>query len=177
MNGHVEEKLAVVFHDLQYLTYAINANVRRHTRWGSKSFQNIVSSIQSRLLQIPSTPEQPLSECLRVGMLAFLTTTFAMPGRRISYHFLANQFEDLFHTLRDEDFSTHPTVRWWTLLVGAISVLDIEEAWVTEAWQASTTASGVSWEEARVLLSNIMWIECIHDNSGRTVFQQLSTLS
>jgi hypothetical protein len=177
MNGRVEEKLAFVFHDLQYLTYAINANVRKHTRWESSSFQHIVNSIQSRLLQLPSTAEQPLSECLRLGMLAFLTTTFAIPGRKIPYTFLATRLQHLFHSSRHEALDAHPTVRLWALVVSAISVLNIEQDWVLEAWRKYGLASGMSWEDTRVRLSSVLWIECVHDEAGRKIFQQLSTPS
>lgn len=174
VNGLVEENLAVVFHDLQCFTYAINANVCKRTRWESNSFQNVVNSIQSRLLQLPSTPEQPLSECLRLGMLAFLTTTFAMPGRRIPYTFLANRLQDLFDSSRDEALDEHQTVCLWALLVGAVSVLDIEQDWVLEAWRSCVPAPEISWKEARVRVSSVMWIDCIHDELGRKTFQQLS---
>ncbi|KAF2681004.1 hypothetical protein K458DRAFT_392232 [Lentithecium fluviatile CBS 122367] len=177
MEGNVDERLATVFHDLQFLTYTINTHAQKHTKWEADSFQAILNSIQARLLRLPSTPTDPLSESMRLGMLAFLTTMFAMPGRKIPYPFLAHRFRGLFQKWKNaDDRKRRPTVQLWALTVGAVSaVVDVDEDWFLEAWKACSSALETSWEEARLRLLSVMWIECMHDNSGRMAFQQLCT--
>ena len=178
MTDNAEEKLAIIFHDLRCFTSAINANVRRHKRWESNSFQIIINSIQSRLLQLSSTPKQPLRECLRLGMLAFLTTTFVVPGRRIPYTFLAERLQSAIQALAEgEELSGHSTIRLWALMMGAISFLDIESDWICAAWRAWLPTVAMSWKQFRMQLMSVMWIECMHDELGRTVFQRLSLSS
>lgn len=134
-------------------------------------FQEAMSSIQSRLLHLNEDLENTAEECLRLGMLAFMTTTFHLPGRRASYGNLADRFryscQKIALSLKYNDLNL------WLLMLGAISVFDVNELWLRE-WWCGISSPGILWEEARWRLQSVMWINCIHDDLGSKVFDQLT---
>jgi hypothetical protein len=91
-DGFRNERLATVYYDLQYLTVTINQNANYNARWKGAAFQEVFSSIQARLLCLMTELNDPLQEFLCLGMLAFLTTSFRIPGRTVTYPYLAERF-------------------------------------------------------------------------------------
>jgi len=133
-------------------------------------FQNVLVSVQRRLLWLRYDPGQGLSECLRLGMLALLTTTFELPGRRIPYASLSAQYRAsclaIMVTPATRMLST------WLLLVGAMSVLDPGELWLRTMWSKTATPQE-RWEEQRQQLRSIIWVNAVHEDQGRRVYMAL----
>ena len=177
----VDPRLAVVFQDLQHVARLTNYYVE----WTLKFKEDMVilialSSIQSRLLRLDGELVDTLSECIRLAMLAFLTTTFQVPGERrvLPYGPLAVGFRD---SCRAVDASV-PDIRdifFWVLMVGAISVLAVDgpdgpdEPWLLPKWDIVSGPEG-SWEAARDRLHAVMWVDCFHDELGREAFTKLT---
>ncbi|KAF1849031.1 uncharacterized protein K460DRAFT_330563 [Cucurbitaria berberidis CBS 394.84] len=165
-------RLADLFRDFQLLAVTINENVRKHARYNAACFQTILSSLQSRLMYLESPHHDSIEELVRLSLLALLTTTFEVPGRKIPYIWVAKKIEKAYIGAIDSINKNSKALQLWLLMVVAISVTRAEEDWFREAWRAAGIA--VNWAEAKKHLTNVIWIECIHDRAGKTVLQQLT---
>ncbi|KAJ5598881.1 hypothetical protein N7510_011831 [Penicillium lagena] len=105
-------------------TELINIHTDTNMRLGVSEFQPIISSIQTRLLNLKDSLVDTPGEWLCLGLLAFLTTMFRVPGRQVTYEHLADH------------------------LRAHVAVL----------------------QQTRTELRRIMWIRCIHDESGAADF-------
>ena len=170
----VDPRLAQCFVDLQKFTAAVNAATPAHPM-PSTVFQGIVCSIQYRLIALQETLPDFLAECLRLGMLAFLTTTFQMPGNVVRYPYLARRFRDCYHAV--EKTPELADVVRWLLMIGAISVCGPEESWLRVGWAVDVAEEKESWDRTRERLRNVMWIDGLHDEAGKAVFEALSSSS
>lgn len=172
----VDQRLIVAFEDLRCLALITNEKVQEQTPWEGQPFQSALNAIQSRLLQLPSRPEDTTAESLRLGMLAFLTTPFLLPSRQGLYTYSAIQFRELFRRVDQGQAAERSfTLRLWALMIGAISVLNADEDWVVKAWQMVVGERAIAWEEAKEQLRSVIWIDCIHDEPGEGAFRKLNT--
>ncbi|KAL4778032.1 hypothetical protein BJX76DRAFT_363110 [Aspergillus varians] len=168
-----------IFHELQYYTSLVNDAQTTRQRRSIHEFHAVICSFQYRLLQLQGAFQDPLSECLRLAMLAFLITTFQFPGTKARYPYLADCLRASCLALRvglsvgvgDE---VRELVRW-VLIVGAISVFDLgvraEVEWMGEMWM-DVDVEYVEWEEARARLKQILWIDVLQDRIGRAAFEE-----
>lgn len=172
VDGIVDASLALVFQDLQHLVLIINHHFSSNTMLPGNVFQSTMGSIQSQLLGLHFDLESDLaSECIRLGMLAFLSTFFRLPVRNLQYEWLAGRFRTACQTM--DVSATHLRgMTFWVLMVGAISVFDLDEPWL--AARMSEAADGIeSWQDATGSLKRLMWVTCIHDSLGRKAFETL----
>ncbi|KAF7560023.1 hypothetical protein G7046_g4130 [Stylonectria norvegica] len=169
----VDPRLAIVFRDLEELVYSVNEHNSRNSLLGGSLFQTCLESIQARLTQLQDQIQNSTDQCIHLGMLAFLSTTLQVPGKRFPYTYLAGRLRDAYQTL-PASLSELKNVALWLLIVGAISVLEPDEPWLRSLW-AEVVVSGLTWEEARKQLQGVMWIECIHEELGRAAFAKLTT--
>jgi hypothetical protein len=171
VDGLVDRRLVVIFRDLQYFAGLMNAATGSNRRLRDTEFQNFTCSIQYRLLQLQSTLDDILGECLRLAMLAFLTTTFQIPGTKVRYQYLASRFRECCRAVEAATPQLQDLMLW-LLMVGTISVYGVDEPWLRERWQADVP--GLVWPEARRRLQEIMWIDAIHDEPERYAFEAMS---
>ena len=133
-------------------------------------FSNIICSIQYRLLQLQDRLENVLDETIRLATLAILTTTTRVPGK--------DRFPHLTRRLRECICAIEPATPQlqelvlWILTVGTFSVFEIDDSWLRERWRAHVPQ--LTWPEARRRLREILWIEAIHDEPGRRVFEAMT---
>jgi hypothetical protein len=174
VKGLVDPRLLVVFRDLQYFAGLMNAAAgsNRRLRLRDTEFQNIICSTQYRLLRLQGTLDNIISECLRLAMLAFLTTTFQVPGMKFRHPYLARRFRECCRAVE----AATPQLRdlmLWLLTIGAISVYDVvDEPWLHERWKIDVP--DVEWPEARRRMKEIMWIDIIHDEPAKYIFKMMS---
>ncbi|KAK7416875.1 hypothetical protein QQX98_004933 [Neonectria punicea] len=165
-------RLTNIFQDLQHLTLSINEHVGSNVLFSGKSFQICVSSVQTRLLGLQGCLNDVLAEALRLGMLTFLSTTFQVPAHKVPYKYLARQLRMSCHAIEPST----PELRdilFWLLMMGLISALDVDELWVRNKWDVTCDLNS-SWVDARERLRTVMWINCIHDEEGRRLFEKLN---
>ncbi|CAM1501323.1 Fc.00g104850.m01.CDS01 [Cosmosporella sp. VM-42] len=170
-SDRLDPRLLATFHDLQYLAALVNDHYQTKTRLRANLFQPAMSSIQARLLKLKDMPTDRPSQGLCLAALAFLTTTFQLPGSRLPYTYLAHRLRNCY----DSIISPSPELEnifLWLLMVCAISVIDVDESWIRASWKAVVKPE-LLWEEARASLDNVMWIGCIHDELGREAFSAL----
>ncbi|KAJ5623705.1 hypothetical protein N7510_000014 [Penicillium lagena] len=179
-----DPRLIIVFQDLQQLTELINIHTDTNMRLGVSEFQPIISSIQTRLLNLKDSLVDTPGEWLCLGLLAFLTTMFRVPGRQVTYEHLADHLRRACSSLAasasasqsisaptSTNSGLRPVLRWLVIVCGA-TVCSIRERWLRELW-AGIAAPDLLWAETRTELRRIMWIRCIHDESGRRIFTAL----
>ena len=169
------DKLGVVYEDLQYLTMKMNEKVHEHARWKGDAFQKAFSSIQARLLHLMTEANEPLQELVCLGMLSLLTTFFRIPGRIIAYTHLANRFRKLSLIVFEKPLKSDvETLLFWGLMIAAVSIFVVEEeTWLLEQGSVLVGKNLLDWHNAQALLRSVMWIDCIHDEAGEKVFERM----
>ncbi len=168
----VEPRLATCFRDLQHFTAAINAATPAN-RIPSTIFQETVCSIQNRLMALKYASSDFLAECLRLGMLAFLTTTYQLPGNAVRYPYLAEQFRMCYLAVEAKP-ELRDLIRW-LLMIGAISVYGLDEPWLRDRWRTDMPERPGEWEVAKAQLRRVMWMDGLHDHSGKHAYNILSS--
>ncbi len=176
VHGLVDTRLAIVFADLQYFARLINRTIDSRRRMQGTEYQNAICSIQHRLLALQGALDAKLDECLRLAALAFLSTMFALrpPGngkRAASFPYLENRFFECCRALESTATPQARQLMLWLLAIGAISICGAEEQWLCERWRADV--SGLAWPEARRRLQEILWIDAIYDELGKSVFEKM----
>lgn len=165
-----DARLISVFQDLQQLAGLINGTYERRTRLSVGDFQSTFSSIQTRLLYLKDTLGGS-SECLCLGMLAILTTVVRIPGRRLSYSYLARRLQQSCRAIPASSSASRTLILWLTVVCG-MTVFDSSEPWLLESWEMAAEP-GLSWLAARQRLQKVIWIKCVHEESGKQVFTAL----
>ncbi|KAM5358278.1 hypothetical protein ACJZ2D_015436 [Fusarium nematophilum] len=158
-----DSRLSAVFCDVRHLVALVNAHHEQKTRLSAELFQPALSSCQTRLLLLKDSLD-PLSQWLCLGILAFLTTMFRLPGRKLQYPHLASQL----HRSCETTDARPQALLFWFLIVSAVAV----EPWLHGTWKRIVNPD-LSWDDARVRLQRVMWIGCIQDELGRQAFSAM----
>lgn len=166
-------KLAVIYKDLQCLANFINDNEAHGTMMDADLFQNAVHSIQSRLLALQDVLGYGVAECMRLGMLAVLTTTFRLPSRKMPHAYLESQLRWNLQLAADMTSGSRVMLTW-VLMMSVIAVFEVSEPWILKLWR--TLVDEQSWSTMRSTLQRLIWIRCIHCESGMKVFTKLEHL-
>jgi hypothetical protein len=168
--------MVAIFHDLVHFTVLLNASSSDSSRHipllRDTEYQNLICSIQYRILRLQDKLSSILDESVRLAMLAFLTTTFQVAGQRARYFHLERRFREFCRATGAEAPSE---VTLWLLLVGAMAVfhMDSEDAvWMAESWRAHIPAEW-DWDEGHKRLREFPWIGILHDEAGRVAFDAL----
>jgi hypothetical protein len=181
INRLIDHTLLLTYSDLQEITAQLNQQSTVHELLDFSQYQLHYNSISRRLLELKAFPLNSISECFRLGLLAFLASaTFRSPKAAPHAH---GQFAYLTENYRQKcrsiDLSTPhiSTLLFWLLTIGAISVFDIdEEVWLVKKWNAVTmTIPGIrlAWEDARSHLETVLWIRDAHEEIGKKAYQRL----
>jgi hypothetical protein len=167
-------RLYGIFKDVQGLSQLINDSHNSGQKIQEMSLEELMTSIQSRLLLLEFNDNNVLPELLRLSLLAFLTTVFwSFPGVKFEYPYLANQ-------LRQACLAFTPTTAGesylfaWALMVGATSVFhDPDQTWLPQRLRPLIRDNlGRTWFEVQNNLRRVMWIDSIHGGPGIEVFNQ-----
>lgn len=175
--GFSHQRLATVFNDLRQLTFLINKYTNKNIRLDGSQFLDALCSIQTRLLYLKDTISDGSSndniaaECLRLGMLAYLSTTFRAPGRKTQPAYLTTQLRAICQRIEPSMLEIRD-VLFWLLMVGTISVFDVHEPWLRNKLDGILERR-LSWGEARGRLLSVMWIIAIHDDLGKEAYSEL----
>lgn len=174
VDGFIDPRIAAVYDDLQHLAELINEHAGQTLRLDGSDFQKAMRSIQLRLLNLGSCEDGSISEMLLVGMLAFLSTAFRLPGEKLPYSYIAKRMRRVVDAI-EPSTPLMTDLQFWCLMVGSISVLDACEPWIQAKWQTIPGPARVSWDLARQRLRNVMWINCVHDTIGYKAYLKLPT--
>jgi hypothetical protein len=122
-------------------------------------------------MHLDGTIENPIQELIRLTMLAFMTTTFKVPGRRIPYRWIVKELGNAYAKSAGGQLELDKSLHLWVLMTAAFTVTGAQVPWIREAW--GKTGSGLDWTIVKTHLLRVMWIEMIHDRPGKKLFQQL----
>lgn len=173
--GLSDPQIVPIFVEMRHYSSLINAAHGTGQRLSTEGYHTAVCSFQYRLLQLHGCLEDTLSECVRLTLLAFLITTFQTPGIRAKYPYLADCLRKSFVAVPINEGHGFRELMRWILIVGAVSVFDIEdERWMVQRWEDTVNGEDMTWEEARAGLRDIMWIDPLQDQLGRTAFEELN---
>jgi hypothetical protein len=173
IDGLVEPELANVFRNLQYTSVLFNKYTTKTPVDGTLLRQSL-GYIHSNLLGLEDRLTRPLSRCLRLGMMAFLSTTFRLPDFSIQHYSytLVGKLQISYETVKASEPNLLPTLDIWLTLVLLISAENSIELDTITGWEINS-AYEWSWHEARRHLKQVMWIELIHDRLGRVAFERM----
>jgi hypothetical protein len=177
VDGLVESDLATVFHNLQYTTILFNKHYYDKTPVNGRYIRQCLGFVHSSLIELEGRLKNELSECLRLGMMAFLATTFRLQGSYEKYYSksLANELQLSYATAKASTPDLPKTIDIWLILLLLISTDDIDELYMCASWEAAE-ARRLSWNETCRHLKQVMWIDSVHDDLGRRAFEALMTL-
>ncbi|KAH7112093.1 hypothetical protein B0J11DRAFT_598032 [Dendryphion nanum] len=150
-------RLANVFQDFQFLSLQINRNALKRARHNAACFQAVLTSLQSRLMHLGRLVDNPVEELV--------------PGRKIPYAWVIRQLGDAYSQASNGPLKEDKSLMWWVLISVAFTITGSQEYWVKEAWKR--TEAGLEWTTVKSHLIRIMWIELIHDDPGKLIFERL----
>ncbi|EWG55367.1 hypothetical protein FVEG_13378 [Fusarium verticillioides 7600] len=133
-------------------------------------FQSQVSTGQTLLIGIGNGHLPVVSEALRLGMLAFLSTLSRSPTRKAHLPIFASQLEECCLAMKQEQ-DPHKPLLIWLMLMGCISTIDTS-GWISSAW-SSSVPTDLSWEAVQKVVVEIPWIHMIHDEPGERNYRHL----
>ncbi|KAH7081276.1 hypothetical protein BKA63DRAFT_503502 [Paraphoma chrysanthemicola] len=165
-------RLANVFKDFQNITLKINCNKLKFVINNPAIFQDDLASLQSRLMSLADLVTTPIEQLVRLTMLAMLTTTFHIPGRKVPYTWVVEQLRDNYIAAGSE-VRRDKSLLLWVLMTVLITVAGPNETWIQDAWTHIDTT--LTWTDVKERLLRVMWIELVHDKPGEVVYQQLET--
>lgn len=172
-----DERIMAVFSDLRELVALANSHVACESRLDGGVFQAAMSSIRYRSLFLLEDDgiRGTTGELLCLGMLAFLTTTFAVPGRRLPYPYLAARVRKASWNQGITALTGSCHLDWWILLMCAMTVVDIEmesDKWFRNLWARETNLE-MKWFTLQRHMQDIAWFPNIHDRLGQRTFLAL----
>jgi hypothetical protein len=163
-------RIVNVFKDFQNLTLKINRNRLRFVTHDPSIFQGDLASLQSRLICLADIVTKPTEQLVRLVMLAMLTTTFLIPGRKIPYDWVVEQLRKAFITASSEVRSDR-SLLLWMLVITSFTVAKAHDKWIRDAWLV--VGAELEWADVKAHLMRVMWIEIVHDEPGEMAYQQL----
>ncbi|KAK0762014.1 hypothetical protein N5P37_004814 [Trichoderma harzianum] len=173
LRGNISHKLFTVFTDMQKFSLLVNTFVSPQNKLKQEVFQDAMISIQYRLLSLRYPLDaQFLDEAVRISLLAYQASIFLyIPGSSSQYEFLASQYHSIIQGMDDSTVEA-ANFKLWMLFVGAFIFHDTTNQLLYSMIANLTRVS--SWTSVRNRLKDIMWIDVIHDNRGKDIFQASS---
>lgn len=168
-----DPRLLATYQDFLHLGLSINSHFSTRQRIPLASFQTLLSSIQSRLISLHGCLVDPHAELMRLALLAYLTTTFKVPGRKIPYTWIGAQIKSAYRAVGASVVGGDDVFKLWILMVVAIAVTDVDEAWLVGAWRERSGGVEEQWVDVKAELMRVMWVDCMHDKHGVVALERL----
>ncbi|KAG5753139.1 hypothetical protein H9Q70_004194 [Fusarium xylarioides] len=142
----VHPALAPCYQTLQALSNYANqyrsSKLKKTLNW--LDFQSQVSTSQTLLIGIGDGHLPVVSEALRLGMLAFLSTLSRSPARKSHLPIFTSQLEECLLAMKQEQASNMPLLIW-LMLMGFMSAIDTSSLISSLVWKSSVQLD-LSWE-------------------------------
>lgn len=165
----LDPKIRSVFQDLRAFASVADGLIATKSKLRPELFQEIMMSIQYRLLLLETRLEaQPIEEAIRLGLIAFQTSVFLqMYGTKVKYEFLNDQLASAIQSF-PESSPALVQLKTWLAFIASIAVLDSNEPWLVATIRRLTLGS--DWLETRRSLEDFMWVGVIHNGTGKQVY-------
>ncbi|KAJ3463436.1 hypothetical protein MRS44_008222 [Fusarium solani] len=174
IDGLVDPNLATVFTHLQHTAILLNMHHYSKTPVNGPLIRQCLGFVHSSIIDLKSRLVDSISKCLHVGMMAFLATTFRLPGSDEQHYCksLAEKIKVLYNAARPLLQDQHGILDVWLMLMGQIC-LDSGVQHQGVSWSLSEVSQS-GWDETRRRLQRVMWIDTFHDDIGRKAFEKLT---
>ncbi|OTA52248.1 hypothetical protein K449DRAFT_391545 [Hypoxylon sp. EC38] len=170
-------QLAMIWTTMGGFCSLINFTANSKTRIPKEAFLGTMASVMYGLIDM-EFDVRSTNEVIRLGLLAFSSSVFLQwKQMRMSYAHFSTLYKDC---LMRVDFSDIPAqLQLWLLMVGAISVFGkTDYDWLKPPLRTTMNLCQIgSWTDMRHLLSTFMWIEIVHDEPGKSIFDSTSVLT
>ncbi|TDZ40385.1 hypothetical protein C8035_v004139 [Colletotrichum spinosum] len=171
----IDLRLNYVFQDLHDFS-RLAGFVAVRGKMDPNLFQELMTSVQYRILYIDPIDNSPLTEAFRLGMLGYITTLFLqLCGIRFRFSLLAKKTRAACKKVTVSDLSTPAAklVHVWTLFMSSTSILEADDdVWILPKLAGLRGTLGETWPEAKEKLSCVLWIPSIHDTPGIKLFKR-----
>jgi hypothetical protein len=170
-----DSRLALVFYTLQCTTILLDTHDFGAPRINGARLYEALGFVQSELLRLKGRLADSLSDCIRLGLMAFLATTFRVPGQ-YEHPCCASLAEPLLGACvaNGKGLARLPkALRTWLLLVGAMTAGAVGNDRVRLAWRDLLSANRDSWDVMRQDAKKVMWVDVMHDALGKNAFDAL----
>ncbi|KAK7227994.1 hypothetical protein V2G26_000164 [Clonostachys chloroleuca] len=180
LDDYLDPELANVFRNLQYLSILFNEHFYSKTPLDGTVLHEYLEYIQSSLVNLLPSPRGSLQDCVFQGMMTFLATTFRLPGSYThpSCHSAAAKLRRYYLTASESMENFPKIAEIWLIYICFLSTENMDEVFdeiiIGTRWEFSDLGRS-SWEETRLLLKRVMWIDAFHDKVGRKIFERLTT--
>jgi hypothetical protein len=166
-------RLVNVWIDLREFVKAINLAHQTGRNLSTELFQEALISLQYRL-QCLAYSIQDLQENFRLSMLALSTSMLLeKDGLELRCTALAKELRTALQLIECDVNNYGLKLTLWLLVVGRVSVLASPEdsCWLKAKISTTSQALGLaSWKEARLVLKTFIWIDAMHDEPGKIIF-------
>lgn len=171
---NLDKRLAKIDSDLFHFTTSANIACQTGQKINPEIFQEVLISVQYRLMLIDFVGDE-LNELLRVGLLASSTTIFLQTqGIRIRFDKLSNTFKKLMCKFDCTNENMNGAGLWLLFTAAMLAVTHDDDVWLIPLLQKAVKAiTSSSWKEVRARLKLFPWIDAIHDQDGRRVFDRV----
>jgi hypothetical protein len=170
----VDYRVAAIFRNLQHLSRRVDDAASDQQAMPASNFHAGVMAAQYQLLELQDTLNDIISECIRVTLLACLSTTFQVFGSRIEYEHLTNRLRELCCAV-EVSTDKQRDLMFWVLMSGTIALFDISETWLREKWRSHMLplTLGQQWSDAKRLLKTFIWIDGCNEKRGKMIFNHM----
>lgn len=177
-NRTLDSRISNIWHDAQEFCTVVNLAHLTHRKLKASLFQEIMVSLQYRLLQLNQSPhiipQGSLHETIRLGVLAFTTTVFLQTiNNSTRYLHLASSLTLALMSLDQPLTSEDWELRLWIMVVATDTVFSCNRYgnWLREKLHVATKALQVSsWQEFKAIMKKFLWIDTINDAHGQKIF-------
>ena len=176
----LDKKLSNIWADLREFTKSANLAFQTGKKMDCVLFQEILISIQYRLLYI-SNNSSHLDTIIHVGMLAFATNVFLqMQGFAMRFEKLSARLQHV--TIGLQSFRDGSVLEFtlWLLHFARVTNVSVKnrDPWLEfEMSKALEALNLTSWESTRDTLKKYLWIDVLHDKGGKKAFEDAITHS
>jgi hypothetical protein len=166
-------RLLECYQSLQALSHEINQFKVSGTYLSWNDFQTRVSTTQTQLVNLGEEHIPEVSEALRLGFLAFISTLSRSPVQKPCLpNFITHlEMSYVFLQRRGESYRG---LAIWLLLMGFLSTVEVSNPIACCVW-TDVVSFGMSWRTARLMMGSLPWIKSIHDELGKQMFRDMQS--
>ncbi|KIV88866.1 hypothetical protein PV10_08499 [Exophiala mesophila] len=172
----VSTPLEIILVNLSELSQAISEAINTQISFDPLILDEEVVGVQQRLLACIDVATNPVETVLSISALIFLqpvtkSNPFAQPASQVMSDALHKSLESLI-----KSHHLPPALLIWVQVMGAlISDATSERTWYrTKTQEILAAHPGInSWYRLKLQLKDIMWIDEIHDEYGRILWNEL----
>lgn len=177
VNGRLDPSLHDILIDAMGVSMLFNKHLDRRPL-DLFGYQEALLSIFYRLLRFRSLQEvrfkPDLQSAHHIGMAVFMMTIFLCFDQRriIKYELVSPCMKEVICGGLDEH---EEELEFWLLMLGGIwASCDQNDGWFVSRLQERDRALGIeTWDDARRILAKFPWIDVIHNEPGRELWDQV----